>query len=241
LSGRSKDEICASLLPNGLEQDAVSDVFGVASFECRFWDEVLEVFISDGCHVADSNFTSPNGQRSVKCQCNHLTEFAIVESITETRSGLKCGRSVFGSIIFLIFAIIYFSFLLLTFYVCLQFAKYLALWQLSKLKSYYVLCFQFILVATVASLRVILCLIYFYLQYESVQKTIRLKAVGFMSGVIYILLLWTFMLLVFSWAAAYNSSKERRHSQPDVPRSFLSSTSSSLADYAHIPDFDLGQ
>ena len=44
---------------------------------CSFWDEELADWSQDGC-VLVSGFTSSDDEESVRCACDHLTNFAVI-------------------------------------------------------------------------------------------------------------------------------------------------------------------
>jgi hypothetical protein len=171
--------------------------------ECSYYDEDEGRWSSDGCVVADANVTMADGSKAVRCECTHLTEFAILLRSKNSQDTTSCNLSpsgVFGSIIFLVFAF-FFSMLLL---LGLR-QTYLTVWAFgAKQKTMLV---QHCLLCAICILRIFVCVVYYMLQYESVRAKIEFKAVAAVSGLPYVLMLWLFSLLVANWASIYYAAK----------------------------------
>jgi hypothetical protein len=78
--------------------------------ECSYWDEETLTWSTDGCVVADANVTLDDGRRFVRCECSHLTEFAILLREKNSQDATACNLApggVFGSIVFVVFASLY--------------------------------------------------------------------------------------------------------------------------------------
>eukprot|EP00466_Bigelowiella_natans_P000782 jgi/Bigna1/74465/fgenesh1_pg.29_\ len=72
-----------------------------AVFSCQFWDPILSAFSDEGCITK----LTPNG--SIVCVCNHLTQFALLELDSESRSSSEeisyffvGAAGVYGAIFF---------------------------------------------------------------------------------------------------------------------------------------------
>jgi hypothetical protein len=172
--------------------------------ECSYWDEETEAWSTDGCVVADANVTMDDGRRAVRCECTHLTDFAILLREKNSQDATECNLApggVFGSIVFVIFAGLYTLLLLFgarqTFHTVVCFG----LKQKSMLVQHSLLCM-------ICCLRIFVCVVYYMLQFESVRARLEFKAVAAVSGLPYILMYWLFALLVANWAAIYFAAKK---------------------------------
>jgi hypothetical protein len=207
----------ANVAPSTLTQDCPVDSFylpnsgDIASkqvvvekeVECTFFDEETQQWSSDGCVVADDNVVQPDGSRAVRCECTHLTEFAILLRSKSSNDVTECNlapASVFGSIIFLVFACLFLMLLLVgARQTCLTFYAF-GTEHGSMLVQHLLLC-------VVCTFRIILCVIYYALQYSSVRSNIEFRAVAAISGIPYICMLWLFSFVVTNWATFYYAAK----------------------------------
>jgi hypothetical protein len=192
----------SAYLPNG--GDVVSkQVVVEKDVECTFFDEETQQWSSDGCVVAVDNVVQADGSRAVRCECTHLTEFAILLRAKNSQDATECNNapaSVFGSIVFLVFACL-FSMLL----VVGGRQTYLTVWDFRwKQKS---MLIQHALLCVVCAFRIIICVIYYELQHASMRANIEFRAVAAVSGLPYICMLWLFSLLVTNWAAIYFAAR----------------------------------
>jgi hypothetical protein len=75
--------------------------------ECSYVDPDTSVFTSEGCEQIGDVVFNDDGSAFVQCACTHLTEFAILLREADSADASSCNlapSSVFGSIVFLIFA-----------------------------------------------------------------------------------------------------------------------------------------
>jgi hypothetical protein len=172
--------------------------------ECSFFDESKQRWSSDGCVVTDNNVTQADGSRAVRCECTHLTEFAILLREKGRDDATSCNispASVFGSIIFLVFACLFSLLLALA-----ARQTYLTIWAYGLYEQKTMLT-QHTLVCLICIFRIVVCVIYYELQHASVQANVEFKAVAAISGLPYIFMLWLFSLLVTNWASIYYAAK----------------------------------
>jgi hypothetical protein len=190
-------------LPNGGDVVAKTVVIE-KEMECSFFNETTQQWSSDGCVVADNNVTQADGSRAVRCECTHLTEFAILLREKGRGDATSCNispASVFGSILFLVFACL-FSLLLAV----AARQTYLTIWAFGLYKQKTMLA-QHTLLCLICIFRIVVCVIYYELQHASVRADIEFKAVAAISGLPYIFMLWLFSLLVTNWASIYYAAK----------------------------------
>jgi hypothetical protein len=172
--------------------------------ECSFFDTATQQWSSDGCVVADYNVTQADGSRAIRCECTHLTEFAILLREKGRDDATSCNispASVFGSILFLIFACL-FSLLLAVG----ARQTYSTIWAFGLYEQKTMLA-QHMLLCLICIFRIVVCVIYYELQHASVRADIEFKAVAAISGLPYIFMLWLFSLLVVNWASIYYAAK----------------------------------
>jgi hypothetical protein len=172
--------------------------------QCSYWSDELKDWSTDGCVVADANVTTADGKQAVRCECTHLTEFAILLREANSLDKSSCNLSpagVFGSMLFLVFACLFTLMLLVglrqTYYVAWVF----------KLKNKLMLG-QHVLLCLVCFFRIVICVIYYTLQYATVRAYIEFKAVAAISGVPYILMIWLFSTLLISWISIFYAVRE---------------------------------
>jgi hypothetical protein len=190
-------------LPNGGDVVAKTVVIE-KEVECSFFDETTQQWSSDGCVVADNNVTQADGSRAVRCECTHLTEFAILLREKNRDDATSCNlnpASVFGSIVFLVFACL-FSLLLAV----AARQTYYTIWAFGLYQQKTMLT-QHTLVCLICIFRIVVCVIYYELQHASVRADVEFKAVAAISGLPYIFMLWLFSLLVTNWASIYYAAK----------------------------------
>jgi hypothetical protein len=209
----------ALLLPSQLTSECAADTSYLPSdsniaaqlvqvekeVECSYFDEDVQDWRSDGCVVADRNVTQADGSRAVRCECAHLTEFAILLRESARAGVTECNRSpnaVFGSVIFLVFAVL-FSLLL----VVGARQTHLTYWAFAMTQK--TMLAQHVLLSLVCVFRIFVCVMYFELQHASVREIIEFKAVAAVSGLPYVLMLWLFSLLVTNWASIYYAAQRR--------------------------------
>jgi hypothetical protein len=187
--------------------------------QCNYFDEDAQVWTDDGCVVADANVTLPSGKFGIRCECTHLTEFAILLRSVNNLDVTACNNnpaSVFGSIVFLIFACLY---MLMLSFAARQ--TYFAWWAFS-VDEQYTMKAQHTLLCVICIFRIVVCVIYFLLQFESVRVKVEFKAVATLSGIPYILMLWLFSLLVSNWAAIYSAARRSQlHNMQNAFRKLL--------------------
>jgi hypothetical protein len=185
-------------LPNDGEIDTLTQVV-TKKIECSYVDADTGQFRSDGCEqVGDINFDA-SGDASVTCACTHLTEFAILLREAGSADESACNlspSSVFGSIVFLVFAVLFA--LVLTFGVRQTYFIFFAFALNQK-----TMLIQHVLLCLICIFRIVVCVIYYLLQYESVQAAVEFKAVAVLASIPYICLLWLCSLLVSNWAAIF--------------------------------------
>ena len=177
--------------------------------ECSFFNEATQTWSSDGCVVADNNVTQADGTRAIRCECTHLTEFAIILREKNVNDATSCNiapAGVFGNIMFLIFACLFFVMLLVG-----ARQTYYTVWAF-KLAQKTMLA-QHILMCLVCCFRIIICVIYYLLRRAEVRAFIEFKIVAVISGLPYVLMLWLFSLLVLNWAAIYFTARKSQLSQ----------------------------
>jgi hypothetical protein len=173
--------------------------------ECSYFDEGVQDWRSDGCVVADRNVTQADGSRAVRCECTHLTEFAILLRESARAGVTECNRSpnaVFGSVIFFVFAV-FFSLLLV---VGVR-QTHLTYWAFAMTQK--TMLAQHVLLSLVCVFRIFVCVMYYELQHASVREIVEFKAVAAVSGLPHVLMLWLFSLLVTNWASMYYAARRR--------------------------------
>jgi hypothetical protein len=173
--------------------------------ECSYFDEGVQDWRSDGCVVADRNVTQADGSRAVRCECTHLTEFAILLRESARTGVTECNQSpnaVFGSRLFLVFAAL-FSLLLVVGVrqTCLTYWAF-AMAQKTMLA-------QHLLLSSVCVFCIFVCVMYYELQFAPVREMIEFKAVAAVSGLPYVLMLWLFSLPVTNWAGMYYAARRQ--------------------------------
>jgi hypothetical protein len=107
----TKCSVDSAYLPNGGDV-VLKQVVVEKEVDCTFFDTATQQWSSDGCVVADDNVIQADGSRAVRCECTHLTEFAILLRAKNSEDATECNlapASVFGSIIFLVFAWLFFD------------------------------------------------------------------------------------------------------------------------------------
>jgi hypothetical protein len=205
LTASTVDVACpgsTSYLPNDGEIATQSQLVS-KKIECSYVDPDTGVFTSKGCEQVGDVVINDDGFAFVKCACTHLTEFAILLRESDSADESSCNlapSSVFGSIVFLIFAVLFSC--LLTLGARQTYLVYYA-FQL-KQKTMLV---QHVLMCLVCIFRIVICIVYYLLQYESVQAVIEFKAVAIISSAPYIIMLWLCSLLATTWAAIFNAAR----------------------------------
>jgi len=177
--------------------------------ECSFFNEETQTWSSDGCVVADNNVTQADGTRAIRCECTHLTEFAIILREKNVNDATSCNiapAGVFGNILFIIFACLFFVMLLVG-----GRQVYYTVWAFRLAQK--TMLAQHILMCLVCCFRIIVCVIYYELRRAEVRAALEFKAVAVISGLPYVLMLWLFSLLVLNWAAIYFTARNNDLSQ----------------------------
>jgi hypothetical protein len=193
---------------------------------CGWMDHDSQAWSMDGSSTVDTDAASSSGDgsRVVVCECDHLTDFAVLmhqarleeePTVIINEDGTTTivpnpdagGDSLYGSPSYLVFAALY---VVVALWGGVQFAR-IIYW--SKCANY-LQAIEHGLIMVVGLVRASVCLIYYLLQYASVADAIDLEALSLISSVPYLFMFFLFTFLIFAWAGIYHAAQKRGAKDP---------------------------
>jgi hypothetical protein len=186
----AQDKLCAGAYFNATE--AANE-----AFTCSFWNTQLKAYSTLGCQSQGVYLAPDGGVSTLTCNCNHLTEFAVIFQEATLANGGCAPPSTLGDVSYLVFMIAY---LLVMAISGVQLIRVVRRFPFLK---YWLITIEHSLICGMCFFRALNQLIYWNL-----YTVVPLVPQAILAGMPYCFISWIFTFVVMAWASIYLASQK---------------------------------